>query len=193
VLPAGSTRAADDRRRTGGGGALAVRAVNLIPVKVRRGSPGKSGSGVYMLLGGLGALVLAVAAFVFVSNSVTSRQGRSRPPDDRRPTRRRRRRRPLKPYLDFANLRQKRVATIQALAQSRFPWERSMRQIARVIPSNVWLTHFIGTVAPGVTLEEVNGGDTSTLRNGVQAPAIQLIGCTYDHSEVSRLMARLRA
>lgn len=168
-----------------------MRAVNLIPVESRRGGRGSGGSGVHMLLGGLGALVVALAAFVLISNSVTSRKAElARLTTETTQTEAKAA--ALKPYLDFANLRQKRVATIQALAQSRFPWERAMRQITRVVPSNVWLTHFVGTVAPGISLEEVSGGDTATLRQSVQAPAIQLIGCTYEHAEVSRLMSRLR-
>ncbi len=168
-----------------------MRAVNLIPVEARRGGAGRGGSGAYLLLGGLGALVVAVAAFVLVSNSVTSRKAElARLTTETAQTEAKAA--ALKPYLDFANLRQKRVATLQALAQSRFPWERAMRQITRVVPANVSLTQFIGTVAPGITVEEVAGGDTSSLRQAVQAPAIQLIGCTSSHSEVSRLMSRLR-
>ena len=168
-----------------------MRAFNLIPVESRRGGGSSGGSGVYLLLGGLGALVLAVAAFVFVSNSVTSRKAELAALTVET-TRTEAQAAALKPYLDFANLRQKRVSTIQALARNRFPWERTMRQIARVVPSNVWLTQFVGTVAPGITVEEVTGGDSSMLRSAVQAPAVQLIGCTYEHSEVSRLMSRLR-
>ena len=51
-----------------------MRAVNLLPSDQRRGAsaPGRSGIGVYVLLGVLGALVVAVGAYVMAGNQVNS-------------------------------------------------------------------------------------------------------------------------
>ncbi|MGI8511166.1 MAG: PilN domain-containing protein [Solirubrobacteraceae bacterium] len=172
-----------------------MKAVNLIPPDARRGGsgqPGRSGSGVYLVLGVLGVCVVAMAAYVLSGNQVSERkseltrlrtevtaaQGQAAA---------------LKPYRDFATLSQTRVQTVSQLAASRFDWEGSLRQLARVLPANVWLTSLTGTVAPGVSLAATAGGSGSSgLRGALPVPALELVGCTESQSEVSRVLARLR-
>lgn len=170
-----------------------MRAVNLIPAEQRRGGvgPGRGGGAVYSLLGGLGVLVLAVAMYVLTANSVkdnqaklveVTRQATETEADANR----------LRAYYDFAQMREKRVATVSALAANRFDWERSLRQMARVLPNNVFLTKFVGTVAPGVSLEGINIADPASLRQKLPVPAFQIVGCTDEQSDVARIMSRLR-
>ena len=56
-----------------------MRAVNLIPRDQRRGGGGgpggRTGSAVYIVLGALGALVLAMSVYVLTGNQVNSRKG----------------------------------------------------------------------------------------------------------------------
>jgi hypothetical protein len=68
-----------------------------------------------------------------------------------------------------------------------------MRDLARALPEDVWLTSLVGTVSPGVTFEGGgSAGATGSLRSALPAPAIEMIGCTVSQSDVSRVLARLR-
>jgi Tfp pilus assembly protein PilN len=172
-----------------------VRAVNLIPRDQRRGGGGgpggRTGSAVYIVLGALGALVLAMSVYVLTGNQVSSRKGEVAKTNQEAATLEQQAA-ALKPYIQFATLSKSRLETVTALADSRFNWERTMRDLARALPGDVWLTSLVGTVAPGVTLEGGGGGSTGSLRSAVQMPAIELVGCTESQSSVSRVMARLR-
>jgi hypothetical protein len=90
-------------------------------------------------------------------------------------------------------MRTKRVETVTSLSRSRFNWPFALREVSRVLPSDVWLTQLVGTVAPGVQLEDGAGGSTTPLRNQLAAPAIEVIGCTTDQEQVARFLARLRS
>ena len=57
------------------------------------------------------------------------------------------------------HLPRRRTETVDSLAQSRFDWERVMRELALVIPEDVWLESLTGTVAPGVTVDAEGAGD----------------------------------
>jgi Tfp pilus assembly protein PilN len=170
-----------------------MKAVNLIPPEQRRGSPGtpsRSGGAVYILLGFLGVLVVAVAAYVLTTNSIQDKKaelGRLA----NKTTAAEAQAAALKPYRDFAAMRQTRAATVSSLAASRFDWERAIRQLSIVLPDDVWLTSLVGTVAPGVSLSG-GAGSSSALRGAQQGPAIELIGCTTSQAEVARVMVRLR-
>jgi Tfp pilus assembly protein PilN len=172
-----------------------VRAVNLIPRDQRRGggsSAGRSGSAVYFVLGALGVLVIAMALHVLTGNTVNSRKAEVAKINQEATTLEQRAA-GLKPYAQFATLSQSRVQTVSSLADSRFDWERAMRDLARAMPGNVWLTSLVGTVAPGVTIEGGGaGGETGALRSSVQAPAIEMVGCTDSQASVSHVMSRLR-
>ena len=172
-----------------------MRAVNLIPSDQRRGggggSGGRTGSAVYIVLGALGALVLATAVYTLTGNQVNSRKGEVAKVSQEATTLEQQAS-ALKPYTQFASLSESRLQTVSSLADSRFNWERAMRDLARALPGDVWLTSLIGTVAPGVTLEGGGGGSTGSLRSAVKAPAIEIVGCTDSQSSVSRVMARLR-
>lgn len=170
-----------------------MRAVNLVPSEQRRGGPGgRASTPTYVLLGALAAVVLAAGAYVLTINSVNSRKTQlSKVSADAGTAERQAA--TLKPYRDFAALRQARVATVESLAASRFDWERTMNELSRALPSDVWLTSLVGTVSPGVNLDGgSSSGDTGGLRSSSQSPAVEIVGCTESQSEVSRVMARLK-
>ena len=169
-----------------------MRAVNLIPGdQGRRSGAGGAGSAAYYVLGALGVLVVAMAIYVLTGNQVNSRQGELANASQEATTLEQQAA-ALKPYTDFATLSQKRTQTVASLADSRFDWERAMRDLARALPENVWLTSLVGTVKPGVSFEGGGSGATGSLRAAMPLPAIEILGCTESHSEVSRVMARLR-
>jgi Tfp pilus assembly protein PilN len=171
-----------------------MRAVNLLPADQRRGgsSPGRSGPAVYVVLGALAALVVFVGAYVLSANEVNSNRSRLAQAQQEA-TSLEQQAAAFKPYHEFANLSQTRVQTVNQLADSRFDWERVMRELAQALPSDVWLTSLVGTVAPGVNLEGATGGAaTGSLRSALPLPAVEMIGCTESQAGVSRVMARLR-
>jgi len=160
-----------------------VRAVNLITVEDRRsaGAPGRTGGAVYVALGILAVVVLATAAYAVTTNQVNQRKAdlakttlEANATEAQAAA--------VKPYADFAQLKNTRLETVQSLAENRFDWHAVMDQFSRAIPSNVWLTAFKGNdgqAAPGAA------GATGT-------PSVDIAGCTTNHKDVARLMTRLR-
>lgn len=96
----------------------------------------------------------------------------------------------LKPYAEFAALRKARVDTVSGLLDGRFDWAHSLREVARVVPSDVSLISLVGTVSPG---SKVQGAGGATLRTALPVPAVDLIGCAKTQAHVATLLARLRA
>ena len=124
-----------------------MKAVNLVPKDYRRGRLSGRGGEVfsYAVIGGLVAVLLAVVAVVLTGNKVSDNKSEvaklQQQLDDAQTEAS-----ALAPYSNFASLAQARIATVSSLAQSRFDWERVMRELSQVIPSDVWLTKLTGTV-----------------------------------------------
>ena len=171
-----------------------MKAVNLIPSDLRRasGTAGSTGPAVYVLLGALTVAVILVAAWAVVGRSVKQTQS------DLDKVRveavaAEQRAGQLKPYAQFRDMRVKRVETVTSLSRSRFNWPFALREVSRVLPDDVWLTNVTGTVAPGVQLEDAGGGATTQLRNQLNAPALELVGCSSNQEAVAKYLARLRS
>jgi Tfp pilus assembly protein PilN len=92
----------------------------------------------------------------------------------------------LSSFTDFKEIHDARVATIDSLAKSRFDWERVMRELAIVIPDEVWLTNLTGTASPTATVE--NGAGLQ-LRATIPGPALEMTGCALNQRTVARLIA----
>lgn len=170
-----------------------MRAVNLIPSEERRGAGarGRAGNAVYFLLGGLAVMVLAAALYALASRQVTERRdklGRV----EREAAVVQAQAAALRPYTEFEALKDKRLRTVSSIARSRFEWSKAMRELARVVPDDVWLTSFIGTVTTGVSFEGGGGGETGALRATRATPAIELVGCTESQRKVALMMTRMR-
>jgi Tfp pilus assembly protein PilN len=167
-----------------------MRAVNLIPEDNRRGARGARPIGAYLVIAGLAVLVLMASLYAVAGKRVSDRRA-----ELARVTKQadavQARATALAPYTTFAELSQKRVATVTSLAQSRFDWAHVMHEVGRVIPADAWLTSLTGTVAPGVSLEGA-GGQTGALRSAIGAPALEIVGCTTSQSNVARMMSHLR-
>jgi hypothetical protein len=98
----------------------------------------------------------------------------------------------LQPYVKFAALEQARLQTVHDLAASRFDWERAMGGLARVTTHDVWLTSMLGTVAPGVAVEDAGSSDSDP-RDAQAVPAAELSGCATSNGAVVGYLSRLRA
>jgi Tfp pilus assembly protein PilN len=166
-----------------------MRPVNLIPPEERRGdSRASEGTRAYALVGLLGVILLAVVAMVLTGNKIADREAELTTLQAREDAARARAE-ALAPYAQFASLSQSRNATVSSLAKSRFDWERVLRELALVIPDDVWLVSTSGTVAPDI---QVEGSSGNPLRAQAPGPALELIGCAPGQDSVAAFVAALK-
>ena len=167
-----------------------MRPINLIPPEDRRGeqAPLRSGPIAYVLVGALVALLAGVTALVLADNQISERKAdiaRLEVEDAREAAKAER----LAAYVQFRDLAEQRVATVASLADSRFDWERVMREFALILPSNTWLVELTATAAPGVGVEGSGGGG---LRGSAPGPALELIGCATGQEAVAGFVTALK-
>ncbi|MEA2449832.1 MAG: hypothetical protein QOG63_1764 [Thermoleophilaceae bacterium] len=171
-----------------------MRAVNLLPEKNRPRKPsGSKNNASYVLLGALGLVVAAVLMFVITVNSINSDKtniaeaqaaaAQANATADQ-----------LGAYGDFAKVKAQRVSAVKTLAQGRMDWERLVRELATVLPDDVWIQNAAAT-APGAAA----AGSTSTSTSAAPAadasatgPVLTLQGCARDQAQVAETLVRLR-
>jgi len=173
-----------------------VRPVNLIPPEDRRGeqAPLRTGSLPYVLLGALVAMLIGITAMVLVDNQISESKSEvaTLESEDAAATARAER---LAAYTQFRSMSEQRVATVGSLADSRFDWERVMRELSLVLPSNVWLVSLAATASPDVTVSGGGGGGSSSgagLRAQVPGPALELNGCAAGQEAVAGFVTALK-
>ena len=117
-----------------------MRPINLIPPQERRGSqaPLRSGPLAYILVGALVLLLAGVTAMVLTGNKISDREGEVATLTSEDATAAAEAEK-LASYVSFQTTSEQRVATVQTLADSRFDWERVMRELSLILPSDVWL------------------------------------------------------
>lgn len=169
-----------------------MRPVNLLPEgsAPRSGGislPGGDNALGYVALGVLAAVLVAVLATVHFSNQIGEKQDEVAALQATE-AEAKARAASLAQFTNFQTVRDSRQQTITALAESRFDWERVMRELSLVLPSRVWLTNLTGSVAPDITVE--NAADSS-LRASVPGPALSLTGCARSQRDVARLISAL--
>lgn len=162
-----------------------MRPINLIPPEERRGqqAPLRSGPLAYVLVGALIAVLAGVTSLVLVNNQIEERESevaRLEIEDAREAAKAER----LAAYTQFRNLAEQRVATVASLADSRFDWERVMRELALILPSDAWLVSLTATAAPGVSVSG-GGGGGGNLRASAPGPALELVGCALGQEAVA--------
>ena len=166
-----------------------MRSVNLIPPEDRRGdrAPMRTGNLSYVLVGGLAMLLIAVVATAFTSKQISDRESEKQALQqelDQATARAD----SLSAFANFRAIQEARTATISSLAESRFDWERVIRELSLVLPTDIWLTNLTGTVSSEVSLE--NGAEVA-LRDSVEGPALEMVGCAPSEDSVAGLMAAL--
>jgi Tfp pilus assembly protein PilN len=171
-----------------------VKAVNLIPSDQRPAAkttatagakPQASDSplGAYMVLGALVFAIAASALYVVSGNSIKEKKAElTRVEHEAEGVERQAS--ALQAFADFKQLSQARLDTVKGLATTRFAWPETLDDMSRALPDDVFINSFDGTT--------VSAGAGSDLRGSIQAPSIELAGCTRDQASVARLMSRLR-
>jgi Tfp pilus assembly protein PilN len=167
-----------------------VRPVNLIPQDRRRlTESGRSGSS-YVVLGVLGVLLVMAVAYVLTSNGLNedkTRAAEARQQADSLEAQAR----GLESFTDFASIARTRLASVQAVAATRFDWERFMRELSRVMPKDSWLTTTDASVT-GSSDDSATSTSTTTSSATAGVPTANLVGCTHHQEDVARMMVRLR-
>jgi Tfp pilus assembly protein PilN len=167
-----------------------VRPVNLIPPDERRGDRAaiRTGSASYVVVAALGVALLAAIALAFTSKQVSDRkqQETDLQQEEQQATARAQ---SLKSFTDFRAVQESRAATVTSLAQSRFDWQRVLNELARVLPSDVWLTQLEGTVSPDVS---VDGGVDISMRAEASGPALSIVGCASSQDAVAGFVSDLQ-
>lgn len=167
-----------------------MRPVNLIPSEDRPGSrrPMRGGPIAYILVGALVLALLGVTALVVTGNQISHLneeivkvEGEVATTEAKASA--------LDAYTQFHSVREQRVATVTSLADSRFDWERVMRELALVLPGDVWLTNLTATANPQVTPD---GAATVALRASVPGPALALVGCARSQDAVAGFVQALK-
>jgi Tfp pilus assembly protein PilN len=167
-----------------------MRPVNLIPAGERPGErkPMRSGPLAYILVAALAAAVIGITLLVVTSNQIsdskaeiTQLQSEKSALDARAAE--------LAAYTQFHSVREQRIATIGGLANSRFDWERVMRELALVLPGDVWLTNLTGSASPEVA---VNGAANVSLRAAIPGPALEFVGCAQSQEAVAGFVQALK-
>ena len=136
------------RARDGEGG---MKAVNLIPTDQRRAqASGAQAGSSYVVLGVLAVLLLMAVAYVFTSNNVNSRTSdaaAAKSEADQLEAQVAAR----GAYTNFSQLKEQRIASVRTVADTRFDWERLMRELSRVMPSGSWIQATDASVTGNVT------------------------------------------
>jgi Tfp pilus assembly protein PilN len=163
-----------------------VRPVNLIPPEDRRGdrAPLRAGKLSYVLIGALALVLAGVSAVVLLGNQVKDREAELAGLEETQAAVTAQAE-ALRPYAEFAALTASRVLTVTSLAQSRFDWERVMRELALVLPEDVWLTALTGSAGEGSYSE-------GAAESGIAGPSLTMKGCGKGHESVARLLQALR-
>ncbi len=167
-----------------------MRPVNLIPAEERPGGrkPMRGGPLAYIIVGALAAAVIGVAVLAVTSNQISDSKAEIATLENEKSAVEARAN-ALDAYTQFHSLREQRNLTIASLADSRFDWQRVMRELAIVLPGDVWLTNLTGTASPSVSLD---GSASVSLRAAAPGPALELNGCTTGQDAVANFVQALK-
>ncbi|HEX2392424.1 MAG TPA: PilN domain-containing protein [Solirubrobacterales bacterium] len=171
-----------------------MRPVNLIPAEDRHDGHGpmRTGPVPYLLIGALVAALVGVTALVLTSNRIADRKAEvvRLEREDAAATARVER---LAAYTQFQALQEQRLATVTSLADSRFDWERVMRELSLILPDDVWLVSLAATASPEAsTGGSGEGGSGGNLRDSVPGPALQISGCASSQDGVAGFVTALK-
>lgn len=169
-----------------------MRPVNLLPPEDRKRAgasapTGRGGAFSYLLVGVLALAVLAVAALTLTGKSIGDKEAEVARLEQRE-AELTARAASLASFSNFQSIKEARVLTVAALAESRFDWERVMRELALILPERAWLVNLTGTVAPEVS---VTNGASISARAEVPGPALELVGCARSQRDVAKFIAAL--
>src|SRR5204863_2225991 len=137
----------------------------------------------YIALGVLAVLFLMVLGIVITNNGINDAKDKQATADARAQAAQAKIG-ALQGYGNFQQLKAQREAAVEQIADSRFDWERLMREMALVLPHNTYLTAF--AAAPGAATTTPTGTAAAT------GPSVTVTGCAPSHPGVATAIVRLR-
>src|SRR5215203_1186634 len=170
-----------------------MRPVNLIPVEERRDEhvPMRTGPLPYLLAAALLLLLICVTALVLTDNKVADSKAEVAKLEREDSVAEMRAGR-LAAYTQFRALHEQRLETVSSLADSRFDWERVVRELSLLLPDDVWLVDLTATASPDVSMTGGAGtGGGADLRASVPGPALKMSGCAPGQEAVAGFVSAL--
>jgi len=166
-----------------------MRPVNLIPADQRRGQHAamRTGPLPYLLLGFLAAVLVGVALLVTADNQISDRKAEATRLEREDAVAQAEVER-LAAYVQFQAVHEQRLTTIASLADSRFDWERVMRELALILPADVWLDSLNASASSASGVE----GGSGSLRGAVPGPALEINGCATGQESVAGFVTALK-
>lgn len=170
-----------------------MRPVNLIPPDQRRGDSAQLRTGplLYVVLGALALVLVGVTVLVLTENQISDSKAEvvTLKHEDAAAEAKAKK---LSAYVQFRTLAEQRITTVESLADSRFDWERVMRELSLILPSNVWLTNLSATASAESSSGGEGGGEASGLRGAIPGPALELKGCAAGQKAVAEFVTALK-
>lgn len=165
-----------------------MKAVNLVPSEHRRARPSGQGSGsAYAVVGVLAVLLVMAVVYVLTTNSLKQSESKAASAQQEADALEAQAEK-LGTFTDFASIKDQRLASVISTAQTRFDWERFMRELALVMPEGSWLQDTEASVY-GDDASSSGPADSSALAS--MSPSATLVGCTPEQSDVATMMKRL--
>jgi Tfp pilus assembly protein PilN len=143
----------------------------------------------YLVVGALALVFAGVALLVLAGNTVSDREAevaRLHREDARAAAKAER----LVAFTQFRQMQQARTETIASLADSRFDWERVMRELALILPDDAWLVNLNASASPESGGDDGGGG--ASLRASAPGPALELEGCATGQEAVAGFVTALK-
>jgi Tfp pilus assembly protein PilN len=167
-----------------------MKRMNLLPPELRPREGGRRGAS-YLVVGALFASVAAMLVYAIVIGGVRSDETELASLENET-QQAQARADALRPYGEFADMKEQRERSIRAVADTRFDYERLTRELTRVLPEGVWVGHL--EVAPAPPSQEiVDVGADPVVGSETTPPAMTVSGCAPDQDVVADTLDRLRA
>ena len=169
-----------------------MRPVNLIPAEDRHGqnAPLRTGPVAYIVIGALVLALAGVTMLVLTDNKVADSKSELAQVNSEDAAAKARAE-SLASYTQFAALHEQRVVTISSLADSRFDWERVMRELALILPHDVWLN----SLEASASSEARGSGGASgggSLSSSIAGPSLEISGCAAGQDAVANFVTALK-
>ena len=153
----------------------------------------RTGALAYVVVAVLGLALFTITGIVLMSNQISDRNAEKSSLESQLSAAQAEADR-TKSFADFAALQLSREQTVASLAQSRFDWERVLRELAIVIPHDVWLTSLNASVSQDAATSSASSSSSSGSSAGsesITGPSLQIEGCAGGHEAVARFLAAL--
>jgi len=163
-----------------------MRAVNLLPRDIQNAGSAGGRRPLLVVAGGIAAVTAASVVMVLsASGAVADQRAQLRSVEDaiaRIPTKES----PAVAPGVITQERTERTAALSAALATRVSMDRLLREVAYVLPEDAWLTALSATVSPSTAAAPGTPAPTS-------AQGVSIVGATYSHSSVARVLSRLAA